>query len=78
MNGKIKSEIYFTAKIQDAGKYMVRAVNAGGEAQSIADFAVMEPTPERMVEVVKTVVNINDKKVTWTFLLIEKCIAFPK
>lgn len=44
---------------------MVRAVNAGGEAQSIADFAVMEPTPERMVEVVKTVVfdNTTDKKV---------------
>lgn len=46
---------------------MVRAVNAGGEALSTADFAVMEPTPERMVEVVKTVVfdNINDKKVRW-------------
>lgn len=44
---------------------MVRAVNAGGEAQSIADFAVIEPTPERMVEVVKTVVfeNVKDKKV---------------
>lgn len=35
---------------------MVKATNAGGEAQSIADFAVLEPTPERMVEVVKTVV----------------------
>lgn len=53
---------------------MVRAVNAGGEAQSIADFAVMEPTPERMVEVVKTVVfdNINDKKVMSNSLLTEK------
>lgn len=38
---------------------MVRAINAGGEAQSIADFAVIEPTPERMVEVVKTVVFEN-------------------
>lgn len=35
---------------------MVKATNAGGEAQSIADFRVLEPTPERMVEVVKTVV----------------------
>lgn len=35
---------------------MVRATNAGGEAQSIADFRVLEPSPERMVEVVKTVV----------------------
>lgn len=44
---------------------MVRAVNGGGEAQSIADFAVIEATPERMVEVVKTVVfdNTGDKKV---------------
>ena len=46
-------------QIQDAGKYMVRATNAGGEAQSIADFAVIEPTPERMVEVIKTVVFEN-------------------
>lgn len=35
---------------------MARAVNEGGEAQSIADFAVFEPTPDTMVEVVKTVV----------------------
>lgn len=35
---------------------MARAVNDGGEAQSIADFAVFEPTPDTMVEVVKTVV----------------------
>lgn len=50
---------------------MVRAVNAGGEAQSIADFAVMEPTPERMVEVVKTVVfdSTNDKKVKFNSLI---------
>lgn len=45
----------FLAGNQDAGKYMVRAVNAGGEAQSIADFIVLEPTPERMIEIVKTV-----------------------
>lgn len=45
----------FLADTEDAGKYMVRAVNAGGEAQSIADFIVLEPTPERMIEIVKTV-----------------------
>lgn len=58
---------------------MVRAVNAGGEAQSIADFAVMEPTPERMVEVVKTVVfdNTNDKKVKLNlFLQLKRKIIF--
>lgn len=38
---------------------MVKAINAAGEAQSIADFAVLEPTPDRMVEVVKTVVFDN-------------------
>ncbi|XP_015607040.1 titin isoform X3 [Cephus cinctus] len=48
---------------EHAGKYMVRATNAGGEAQSIADFAVFEPTPDTMVEVHKTVVyeNVQDK-----------------
>lgn len=35
---------------------MVRATNAGGEAQSIADLAVFEPKPETMVEMHKTVV----------------------
>jgi hypothetical protein len=33
---------------------MVRAVNAGGEAESIADFAVVESQPDRVIEVVKT------------------------
>lgn len=44
---------------------MVRATNAGGEAQSIADFAVFEPTPDTMVEVHKTVIyeDVRDKKV---------------
>lgn len=45
-----------TAKEQDSGKYMVKAVNSGGEAQSIADFLVLESQPERMVEITKTVV----------------------
>ncbi|XP_070494833.1 titin isoform X6 [Chironomus tepperi] len=43
-------------KVQDTGKYMVKAVNSGGEAQSIADFMVLESQPDRMVEVTKTVV----------------------
>lgn len=54
-----------SAEKEHAGKYMVRATNAGGEAQSIADFAVFEPTPDTMVEVHKTVIyeNVQDKKV---------------
>ncbi|KAL6428692.1 hypothetical protein ACFW04_007940 [Cataglyphis niger] len=50
-------------KEEDAGKYMVRATNAGGEAQSIADVAIFEPKPDTMVEVHKTVIyeNIQDK-----------------
>jgi len=57
--------IYVTAKEEDAGKYMVRATNAGGEAQSIADVAVFEPKPETMVEVHKTLVyeDIHGKSV---------------
>lgn len=35
---------------------MVRAINSGGEAQSIADFMVLESQPDRMVEVTKTMV----------------------
>lgn len=44
---------------------MVRAINAGGEAQSIADIAVFEPKPDTMVEVHKTVIyeNIQDESV---------------
>lgn len=45
-----------SGQISDSGKYMVKATNAAGEAKSIADCAVLEPTPERMQEVVKTVV----------------------
>uniref|UniRef100_A0A6P4EL74 Muscle M-line assembly protein unc-89 n=1 Tax=Drosophila rhopaloa TaxID=1041015 RepID=A0A6P4EL74_DRORH len=44
------------AQTSDSGKYMVRATNAGGEAKSIADCAILEPSPERMQEVVKTIV----------------------
>lgn len=35
---------------------MVKATNAGGEAKSIADCAILEPSPERLQEVVKTIV----------------------
>lgn len=44
---------------------MVRAINAGGETQSIADVIVLEPTPERMIEIVKTVKveNVDGQKV---------------
>ena len=38
---------------------MVKATNSGGEAQSIADFMVLENQPDRMVEVMKTTV-FND------------------
>lgn len=53
---------FFVAELKHAGKYMVRAVNSGGEAQSIADIAVFEPTPDTMVEVVKTVVFEDVRK----------------
>lgn len=42
--------------MKHSGKYTAKATNSGGEALSIADFAVFEPTPDTMVEVVKTVV----------------------
>lgn len=35
---------------------MVRATNAGGEAQSIADVAVFDPKPETMIEEHRTVI----------------------
>lgn len=40
----------------DAGKFTVSASNPGGNAESIASFAVVDSTPDRIVEVVKTVV----------------------
>ncbi|XP_020714421.1 titin homolog isoform X4 [Ceratitis capitata] len=45
----------------DSGKYMVKATNAGGEAKSIADCAILEPSPERLQEVVKTIVYETPK-----------------
>lgn len=50
------------AEINHSGRYMVRATNAGGEAQSIADIAVIEPAPDSMVEVVKSVVFEDVRK----------------
>lgn len=47
---------FLLAQTTDSGKYMVRATNAGGEAKSIADCAILEPSPERLQEVVKTIV----------------------
>ncbi|XP_058980466.1 uncharacterized protein LOC101894461 isoform X1 [Musca domestica] len=55
-NGNSHTLIIERGQISDSGKYMVKATNAAGEAKSIADCAVLEPTPERMQEVVKTVV----------------------
>ncbi|XP_073838140.1 zormin isoform X4 [Musca autumnalis] len=55
-NGNSHTLIIEKGQISDSGKYMVKATNAAGEAKSIADCAVLEPTPERMQEVVKTVV----------------------
>lgn len=40
---------------QDAGKYMVKAINEAGETQSIADFIILEATPEQIVDIVNTV-----------------------
>lgn len=40
---------------------MVKAINSGGEAHSIADFLVVEPQEGRMLEITKTVV-FNDLK----------------
>ncbi|XP_039306302.1 uncharacterized protein LOC105193639 isoform X2 [Solenopsis invicta] len=63
--GNCHTLIIEKAKEEDAGKYMVRATNTGGEAQSIADIAVFEPEPDTMIEVHKTVIyeNIQDKNV---------------
>lgn len=50
---------------EDAGKIMVKAVNEAGETQSIADFIVVDATPERFVDIVNTVTveNIDGQRV---------------
>ena len=52
----LQAMFYFAGQPSDSGKFMVKATNAGGEAKSIADCAILEPSPERMQEVVKTIV----------------------
>lgn len=56
---------------------MVSAVNQGGKAESIASFAVVDSTPDRIVEVVKTVVfedpndhtrKVNSLNITRNFI----------
>lgn len=44
---------------------MVKAVNDAGETQSIADFIVLEPTPEPTIDIIKTVAveNIEGQRV---------------
>jgi hypothetical protein len=37
----------FIAVPSHSGKYTVKAENAGGEAQCIADFIVLEPEPQQ-------------------------------
>lgn len=44
----------------DAGKYMVKAVNDAGETQSIADFIILEPTPERVIDTVQKIVTVEN------------------
>lgn len=56
MSRLMKFFSFFTVKVSDTGKYMVKAINSGGEAQSIADFMVLESQPDRMVEVTKMMV----------------------
>lgn len=45
---------------------MVRAINDGGETQSIADFIILEPTPERRIEAV-SVESVDEQKVRFKF-----------
>ncbi|KAJ9596374.1 hypothetical protein L9F63_012602, partial [Diploptera punctata] len=46
IQGNSYSLIIEKAGLEHSGKYTVKAVNSGGEAQCIADFIVMEPQPE--------------------------------
>lgn len=57
--------LFGTVHKQDAGKYMVKAINDAGETQSIADFVILEPTPEPIIDVMKTVAveNIEGQRV---------------
>lgn len=48
---------------RDAGKYTVRAVNSGGEAQSIADFAVIEQGVEQNISITESFDGVTNQKV---------------
>lgn len=66
---------------QDAGKYMVKAVNEAGETQSIADFIVVEATPEQTVDIVNTI-SIESTEgqrvcLTCTHIKLSKYCLFP-
>lgn len=54
---------------------MVKAINSGGEAHSIADFLVVEPQEGRMLEITKTVV-FNDVKPEEVSFLFAKLYTF--
>lgn len=49
---------------RDAGKYTVRAINPGGEAQSIADFAIIEPVGEQNVSIVESCDSVTNQNVS--------------
>ncbi|PSN37212.1 hypothetical protein C0J52_12781, partial [Blattella germanica] len=46
IQGNCYSLVIEKAALHHTGKYTVKAVNSGGEAQCIADFIVMEPEPK--------------------------------
>lgn len=48
---------------------MVKAVNDAGETQSIADFIILDATPERMIDIVNTVTieNVEGQRVCTIF-----------
>lgn len=70
--------LHIIAKEEDGGKYMVRATNAGGEAQSIADIAIFDPRPDTMMEVHKTVVyeSVQDKNVVQVIYFLKQTFDF--
>lgn len=61
---QMQMDVLILATKADAGKFMVSATNQGGDAESIASFAVVDTTPDRIVEVVKTVVFEDPKERT--------------
>lgn len=68
----------FTACKQDSGKYMVKAINDAGETQSIADFVILEPTPDGLIEMTKTVTKetIEGQRVSYFLCFFFFLISF--